>query len=893
MSHETPIDLLHRLSSGKVSARRGLAASELKITVIGSSNVGKSSLVRREVLGHFDESFQSSSVSERLEDRVELQGEYVHLLLVDTVTQDKCTTAVSAQLYRNSHAILLCFDVSNPTSFAQVDQWCEDVEKHAPREALLLLIATKCDLQRKVSMAQVRKKAADIGVHLVETSAKTGQNVKALFALLAKQLAGEEQGRTLTQITTSVSPKFGPVAASAVDVSQVDESSSSTVFGSFQHLVPLRVTSLVSLFASSDQTPEPSTPRKAALPSESPGDEFSLAKVLLEHSNLRARSLAGGLRRRTSIPLPLSETVQEPIGHHEYRQCTLGCGAMLSSDSSNHEQEECWLRQIPCSLGCGKSFKLLDCMAHEREQCHLRTIDCACGSKVPSVKLAAHQNSYTNKALAHFTHEDALHFLIGVFPDESLEDVVQEKGMLKNLNGQKLGNPVLLRTEASRQALCRALQDYAALHSTVVGEYVPWDHPSHTNGDMGETRTGFSNFMGGRFRKYAPFPPTSLHTASFQRHSPPRNDTNHKMLSVEEVDAEMDFRGMWTSWVRDAQEAFEHSKSSEIAIPALENEGAREVLVPLALGSRTVAVKTIRFVDLQLNSESHIGSGSFGSVYLGRYRGALVAVKHLHFQDASERELLREAAVMTSVSAHPHVLRFLGVCLEKPNVCFISEALKMSVEDWLQIDKGNNVESLSEILRYAEEAASGLYHLHLEMVVHRDIAARNLLLDNGTPARVKVCDFGLARVLPSRKQARSPFSSEPLPGGGSLELSGPIRWMAPESLKPVDGLLQFSFASDVYSFAICIWEMLSRDIPMAYLAPHEVAIAVLIEDLRPPRARIRPQVETALKELFNQAKPTCTSRLVWLLEACWAKDPEQRPPMRDIVNELSRLRHDL
>ncbi len=219
---------------------------------------------------------------------------------------------------------------------------------------------------------------------------------------------------------------------------------------------------------------------------------------------------------------------------------------------------------------------------------------------------------------------------------------------------------------------------------------------------------------------------------------------------------------------------------------------SQEVRVPISNG-RIVSVKVINFEDLILEPKK-LGSGSFGSVFRGKYRDADIAAKKLFTQQLNEVDLLREAAVMTSACNHPNILHFFGVSLTPPNICFVSELLKVSLEDHLRFDKNNTSEPLSEIVRFAAEAASGLLHLHAEGVVHRDIAARNLLLTNSYPPTVKVCDFGLARVLDSQQS-----------DSGSINLSGPLRWMAPESLRPVAGLTRFSYASDVYMFGITIW----------------------------------------------------------------------------------------
>ena len=158
------------------------------------------------------------------------------------------------------------------------------------------------------------------------------------------------------------------------------------------------------------------------------------------------------------------------------------------------------------------------------------------------------------------------------------------------------------------------------------------------------------------------------------------------------------------------------------------------------------------------------------------------------------------------------------------------------------------------------------------------------MLDDGSPRRVKVCDFGLARVLPPR-------SVKGAEGGGSRNLAGPLRWMAPESLRPEQGLTKFSYASDVYSFGITAFEVLIRDEPYPELQAHEAAFAVLQEGLRPPRARLPPHINKGLSDLLSpvHVRPA-DAALVSLMESMWATNPADRPGMREVVDTLSSIR---
>ena len=1114
----SPLFVAHQAQRGGTAPDRPLSRStlsflkEFKVIVIGSSGVGKTSLVRREAYGEFDGEQKLTLGTERLLSKIEIHDEVIHLALYDTVGQERFMT-IPATLYRNAQAVLICFDCSSRSSFEAVGRWYADVERNAPQDALILLIANKTDVpSRAVSHEEGKQKAAELGIHYVETSAKTGQNVKALFALIATALAGEKRLRAASSMippplsappsplldsSRQGTPRISsfPTSYSGVRRSINDSGESiqlpppaqnrrnssgviSNPSESFRaareepsgpcwsglnldgwftsradssDLSSLEVPNTpLSVQRGFTHVPPSPTAGPMMMPIPTPDEGISLAEVLVEHASLRARTLAGGLRRRNTLdqhhvavdsslrsstepvvvasPRPfLSEkkamVVGEEIAEEEenstsggegqsssegggFRMCALGCGAVLEGFRTDHETSECWLRLVPCSLGCGSSFPMLDCVAHERESCKLRTVRCQCGAKFKAEQLVDHSTSYRAKSISLWTPQDVIHFLISVFAREAqrrkinFSRILQDKITGPMLLGEFKMNSVaaaasgetrlavsLLPDPEMRKTLEDALRNFSfvASSSSSLSTSKPSFFPSSvvamtsttamkTKGqvpmeygvlfndssdepllDQDTDQMTATEAMNGKrnpslieqddrarkmlslgvishqrrmhmmaphhFGSSRPQPPgkriASKKTSDGDEAAGARRprDVNQRRVRIEDLDDDdgdnltvtvgdeeggvtgIDFSATWTQWLRESQESrltlVEGGDEGDRGQSG-EEDSTREVLVSLSLGSRTVAVRTIRFSDLQLVSQDLVGSGSFGSVYFGRYRGAQVAVKHLHYQDISERDLLREAAVMTSVSGHPHVLRFLGVCLERPNICFVSEALECSLEDWLRYDRMNHAEPLREILRFAEEAASGIYHLHLEMVVHCDIAARNLLFDSGNPRRVKVCDFGLARVLPRRNNSQTQFAVPPPVGGGggSLNLAGPLRWMSPESLRPGgDGLTRFSFASDVYSFAVTIWELLSRDVPYSFLQPHEAAIAVMMENLRPPRAKLPLPVVEQLNQLLGQAvSRKCVLRLVALLEKAWEKDPVQRPTMREMVNELSLLR---
>jgi len=154
-------------------------------------------------------------------------------------------------------------------------------------------------------------------------------------------------------------------------------------------------------------------------------------------------------------------------------------------------------------------------------------------------------------------------------------------------------------------------------------------------------------------------------------------------------------------------------------------------------------------------------------------------------------------------------------------------------------------------------SARGIYHLHSQNVIHRDIAARNILLTSSLEP--KVSDFGMSRLVSSSRQSEHTASTV-----------GPLFWMSPEALET----REYSEKSDSYAFGILIWEVLSRKTPydnFTNLSNVAIATRVMTADLRPT--------------IPEYADPN----LVKIMTDCWQKDPKLRPDFKAIVKILSTV----
>ncbi|OVA08866.1 Protein kinase domain [Macleaya cordata] len=253
-----------------------------------------------------------------------------------------------------------------------------------------------------------------------------------------------------------------------------------------------------------------------------------------------------------------------------------------------------------------------------------------------------------------------------------------------------------------------------------------------------------------------------------------------------------------------------------------------------------------------LKFENKVGSGSFGDLYKGTYRTQEVAIKVLKPERINadmQREFAQEVYIMRKVR-HKNVVQFIGACTRPPSLCIVTEFMSGgSVYDFLHKQKG--IFKLPSLLKVAIDVSKGMNYLHQNKIIHRDLKAANLLMDENEV--VKVADFGVARV-----QTQS---------GVMTAETGTYRWMAPEVIehKPYD------HKADVFSFGIVLWELLTGKLPYEFLTPLQAAVGVVQKGLRPT--------------IPKNTHP----KLVELLEQCWQQNPSLRPDFSEIIETLQEI----
>eukprot|EP01090_Pellita_catalonica_P016081 TRINITY_DN4516_c0_g1_i2.p2 TRINITY_DN4516_c0_g1~~TRINITY_DN4516_c0_g1_i2.p2 ORF type:complete len:309 (+),score=72.56 TRINITY_DN4516_c0_g1_i2:1551-2477(+) len=196
----------------------------------------------------------------------------------------------------------------------------------------------------------------------------------------------------------------------------------------------------------------------------------------------------------------------------------------------------------------------------------------------------------------------------------------------------------------------------------------------------------------------------------------------------------------------------------------------------------------------EIEFDDLLGEGAFGKVYKGKWRNADVAVKVITgaVLGGAEKEIVRklraEAETMTHVANHPNIVNFVGAVTSGEHLCLVTA---YAAGGALNVALRSETFPMHRKIQIMHDAAIGIQHLHKEGVIHRDIAARNILLGNA--GEVLVADFGLSRMLEEGQAADMTKSN-----------FGPVPWLAPEAIANYE----YSEASDVFSFGVLMWEIL-------------------------------------------------------------------------------------
>ena len=223
---------------------------------------------------------------------------------------------------------------------------------------------------------------------------------------------------------------------------------------------------------------------------------------------------------------------------------------------------------------------------------------------------------------------------------------------------------------------------------------------------------------------------------------------------------------------------------------------------------------------------------------------------------------LQNEILISLLVNHPNIINIIGISssLDNETIFIIEEYLKKnSLKNYLE-NKSVNLNLINK-LNLIYDISKAIYYLHSRepKILHRDLKSSNILLDNNL--NCKLCDFGLSKLIYNNISNYQTNSTSTL------------YWMSPEFL--CDGI--FNEFSDIYSFAILIWEIMTRDtVPYKNVNQMDFILGnkEIIDNKRP---------ETNL-EIFNECP-----EIKDLIEKMWNTDWNKRPKIKDVVCVLENI----
>jgi len=163
----------------------------LKVIVLGESGVGKTSLLLRYVSNKFTIATKSTIGTDFLTKQIDVGDKTVTLQIWDTAGQERFQGLGSA-FFRGSDGVLFVFDVTRKETFNELERWKQtfliQIGQEGNNDFPVVIVANKVDRadERQVSKEEMETWASNQGVPIIETSAKSGENVEEAFQKIAR-----------------------------------------------------------------------------------------------------------------------------------------------------------------------------------------------------------------------------------------------------------------------------------------------------------------------------------------------------------------------------------------------------------------------------------------------------------------------------------------------------------------------------------------------------------------------------------------------------------------------------------------------------------------------------------------------------------------------------------
>lgn len=274
--------------------------------------------------------------------------------------------------------------------------------------------------------------------------------------------------------------------------------------------------------------------------------------------------------------------------------------------------------------------------------------------------------------------------------------------------------------------------------------------------------------------------------------------------------------------------------------------------------------KKIPFSELKL--QRPIGRGGFGEVYFAKWKETVVAVKKLRVENSSEKKIVEfsQEVMKFCTLNHENIVKFIGACVEMPNICIVMEYMQTSLFEAIHSSKDIDF-SNEERLSILQQTCQGIRYLHSKRIAHCDLKTPNVLLDyvQNELCSVKITDFGLSMV--KNDALTSTTNSQEL-----VRNIGTPRFSAPEILRGDLLSAKEMMMADIYSLGLVFFEVIFEEEPFPDYS--------------------RDQLKQQVGRLEN--KPTVPSMMIDenlqdIMERAWSYSPRERPKIADICNVVT------
>ena len=166
---------------------------KIRLMLIGDSNVGKTSIIKRYCNNQFSPSYISTVGIDFETKYLRLNGKIINLQIWDTAGQERYKV-LAKNYYKNSDGFIIVYDITDKKSFNNVANWITQIKDSASENVKCVLLGNKCDLEelRQVDINQGKDLANNYHLKFYETSAQKGNNIQKVFNDLVKGFLNDD-----------------------------------------------------------------------------------------------------------------------------------------------------------------------------------------------------------------------------------------------------------------------------------------------------------------------------------------------------------------------------------------------------------------------------------------------------------------------------------------------------------------------------------------------------------------------------------------------------------------------------------------------------------------------------------------------------------------------------